>query len=50
MLFGSKRKCKRIRNVSIECNGQVISSQKCVKYLGIELDQNLSGMNTVDDI
>ena len=26
------------------------SSQKCVKYLGIELDQNLSGMNTVDDI
>ena len=50
MLFGSKRKCKRISNFSIECNGQVISSQKCVKYLGIELDQNLSGMNTVDDI
>ena len=34
ILFGSKRKCKKIADFTIECNGQSIKSQQNVKYLG----------------
>ena len=43
ILFGSKRRLLKADELEITCNGSVIQSKKCVKYLGVTLDQNLSG-------
>lgn len=43
VLFGSKRKCKMVDNFSITCNGHTITSQSNIKYLGSQIDSNLSG-------
>jgi hypothetical protein len=43
ILFGSKRKLKRVSNFQVSCNNHIISSQKSVKYLGLNIDQSLSG-------
>ena len=41
--FGSKRKLKRVNNFQVSCNNHIISSQKSVKYLGLNINQSLSG-------
>ena len=43
ILFGPKRNLKRASEFQIQCNGHVIKSQSSIKYLGIDIDQNLSG-------
>ena len=43
ILFGSTRKLKKIKDFFVTCNGQTINNQKSVKYLGVMLDQELSG-------
>ncbi|CAG2222199.1 unnamed protein product [Mytilus edulis] len=43
ILFGSKRKLSKIRNFDVTCNNHTISSQNCVKYLGLNIDNSLSG-------
>ena len=43
ILFGSKRKLKKIKDFSVTCHGQTINNKKSVKYLGVMLDQELSG-------
>jgi len=43
ILFGSKRKLKKHSNIRVICKGQELQCRKSVKYLGIEMDQNLSG-------
>ena len=43
LLFGSKRKQRKIDNFSIECNGHTIKAQCSVKYLGIKLGDQLTG-------
>ena len=50
ILFGSKRKIKKIENFSVICNNQTIKSQKSVKYLGHVLDNTLSGNKCANDI
>ena len=48
--FGSKRKLKKIKDFSITCNGQTINNQKSVKYLGVMLDQELSGEAIANEV
>lgn len=50
IMFGSKRKLRKTKDFSIFCNGQNIKSQKSVKYLGVELDQSLSGESIASSV
>ena len=50
VLFGSKRKLRKIDNFSIECNGHTIKAQRSVKYLGLNLDDQLTGETIVNSI
>jgi hypothetical protein len=50
ILFGSKRKLKRASNVQVSCNNHIISSYKSAKYLGLNIDQYLSGEAIVNNI
>ena len=50
MIFGSKRKLRLVKDFSIKCKDHVIKSQKTVKYLGLLLDQDLSGTSIVNSI
>ena len=43
IIFGSSRNLKKVPSFNITCNGQPISSTSAVKYLGMELDQSVSG-------
>ena len=43
ILFGSKRKLRKHGHFSIECNGHTIKAQHSVKYLGLNLDDQLTG-------
>ena len=50
ILFGSKRKLRKVSDFSIECNGHTIKAQRSVKYLGLNLDDQLSGEAIVNSI
>ena len=41
--FGSKRKLRKVQNFGTEYNGHSIQAQTSVKYLGVNLDNFLSG-------
>ena len=43
VLFGSKRKLKKSSNFSAQCASHSIPAQEAVKYLGIEIDHDVSG-------
>ena len=43
ILFGSKWKLKPVIDFQIACHGHIIKSQSSVKYLGIDIDENLPG-------
>ena len=50
IIFGTKQKLREISNFQIELDGHVIQAQDKVKYLGVEIDQTLSGTYIVDNI
>lgn len=50
IIFGPKRKLKKVKSFKIQCNDHIIESQSKIKYLGIDIDQNLSGEITVNSI
>ena len=50
IIMTSKRKLPNIKNVVIKCKGFDIKPSCNVKYLGLNLDQTLSGENTVCSI
>ena len=50
ILFGSKSKLKKIKQFKVNCEGFVTEASTCVKYLGLDLDQTLSGEATVNTI
>ncbi len=50
ILFGSKRKLRRVSSFSVSCNGQIVLGKKDVKYLGSSLDQCMSGKVTIQNI
>ena len=41
--FDSRRKLRKVQNFGLECNGHSIQAQTSVKYLGVNLDNFLSG-------
>ena len=43
IIFGSKRKLNKVSEFSVEYGNTKISSKKCVRYLGVTIDQCLSG-------
>ena len=43
VIYGSRRKLKKVSDFKVECAGHTIIAQKSVKYLGIEIDQHVSG-------
>ena len=47
MLFGPKRKLSKVENFSIICNEHVIKATHQVKYLGLFIDDKLSGESIV---
>ena len=50
ILFGSSRRLNGTKPLDVTCDGHSISSNSCVKYLGVELDQSLSGSHIADNI
>ncbi len=50
ILFGSKRKLGKVNNFRIECNDHVIDAVKSVRYLGLDLDQYLTGESIINNI
>ena len=50
IIFGPKRKLKKVTNFEVKCNNHIIKSQPKLKYLGIDIDQHLSGESTVNSI
>ena len=50
ILFGTKRKIKQYDDYSITCCGQTVTAIKSVKYLGLEIDNVLSGELMASDI
>ena len=49
-LVGSKRKLKKVENFTIVLQNHIIKSQSAVTYLGVQLDQHLSGDSIVNTI
>ena len=50
ILFGSKVKIENVKNFEVHYNAQVIKGQKHVKYLGVLIDQDLSGESMYSDV
>ena len=50
ILFGSRGKHRKVHNFEIECNGHTIKAQSSVKYLGVNLDNFLSGETIANSI
>ena len=50
MLFGSNKRLAKRSGLHITCNGNDIESGVKVTYLGVTLDQNLSGSSNVTKI
>ena len=48
VLFGSKRKLHTCSSIQVKCAGTTLTCQTHVKYLGIEIDQSLTGERVAD--
>ncbi len=50
IIFGTKRRLRKVGNFSVKCLGHEIKPQAKIKYLGAVLDQHMSGDVTVNNI
>ena len=50
ILFGSNRNLKKTNDLNVVFNNEPVKSTKSVKYLGITLDDCLSGESVVNSI
>ena len=50
ILFGPKRKLKGVQDFIVTCNNHIIKASDHVKYLGVIIDNHLSGEHIVDSI
>ena len=50
ILFGSKKKLREAHEFKVKCDDTIIINVKKVKYLGLILDENLSGESIVHNI
>ena len=41
ILFGTKRKLNSVQDFSVKCNGKTINNSSSVKYLGVNMDNDL---------
>ena len=49
-MFGSKRKLKRVNSFAVRCGEIKVTNVKSVKYLGLQIDNDLSGKSVLEDI
>merc|ERR1712240_505693 len=50
ILFGSKRILKRVNSFEVRCGEIKVTNVKSVKYLGLQIDNDLSGKSVLEDI
>jgi hypothetical protein len=50
ILFGTKRKLNSVEKFSVICNGNTIVTSSSVKYLGVTLDNTLSGESIASNV
>lgn len=50
ILYGSKRKLKKVDKMKLSCNNIEIGAKKSVKYLGAVIDQDLSGTTMASSV
>ena len=50
ILFGTKRKLKQINDFQVKCENVIVKNVKSVNYLGLTLDNDLSGESIVFNI
>ena len=50
IIFGTKRKLALIDNFQVKCDNVIIKSVEHVQYLGITLDNNLSGESLISNV
>ena len=50
ILFGSRRKLKKVQNFHVSYNGQTIEPASSIKYLGVQIDQHLSWEPMVESL
>ena len=50
ILFGSKKKLKRVISFEVKCGDIVIKNEESVRYLGVQLDNHLGGNSIVKGI
>merc|ERR1739840_50068 len=49
ILFGSKRKLRKVTTFAVKCDNEIIQNVHSVKYLGIQLDEDLAGESIVKE-
>ena len=50
ILFGTKRKLRKVDTFAVKCDNEIIENVKSVKYLGVQLDEDLAGESIVKEI
>ncbi len=50
ILFGTKHRLKKVSQMDITCNNVKIEAKSSVKYLGVTLDQDISGKTMGDNV
>ena len=50
ILFGTKYKLDKVNSFEVKCNNEIIINVKSVKYLGVQLDEDLAGSSIVSDL
>ena len=50
MIFGTKRKLKKVVSFEVKCGNTIINNVNEVKYLGLQIDNNLSGESAVMNV
>ena len=50
ILFGTRYKLNNVNSFEVICNNEIIQNVKSVKYLGLQLDEDLAGESIVNEI
>ena len=50
ILFGTKRKLRKVPSFAVKCDNETIKNVNSVKYLGIQIDEDLAGESIVKEI
>ena len=50
ILFGTKRRLRKVSSFEVKCDNETIKNVNSVKYLGIQIDEDLAGESIVKEI